>query len=1813
MQRYIQALRAPGPARLSAIAAIFDVAQRQTTLLADGNVHDAVLTCLTIGNDPQAVALAIERLVQLGQSMGGHRDTMNVLLTAFSLLPASETAIALAEAYVTVYFEMSERNNNFVAEFAAFSDISRWKSHPLIRLLLASPSLGTLVSTAVCRGMVRFGLKQGPNFTNWFRRLVWPFTTYVFLHNDGDAATSLVLLDGLARIGSVGGMSASSTVLLHLCKTILPSLPLFTAQSQVIAASVAQTLVDLHHDVDAKTVESTIVHSLIVTAEQIVECHGSPRPFLNAAHVIVRRAFAESQPKACALQMHHVLPILSSIASRCAAEDAIASLTLYKAIVSHESCVSLPWVTLAPGHALTIVWLLPIVSFGHHTTVKSLAMSILCTSVAALRDGGVDKKRAGAEHRVPGDQHPPVISQAQWAHIQVTRLHSSRTYDCFLMDELLSAHVMLAGLMMEATREQMMDEDDYYRPVTASGAGTASRKHSKFHMVLISNLASLFASRGTKLAAYVISMIPVVLQIVATSVACGNIPLALNVLYDLLPILSRAAVPSAVPYIVHALNHTFFSSTGFENLENENLRALGLRLLCRTWVESRSSKAYAALADAMAGHVNDGTRPQMESAYAACLVDIAVYGGGKAADYATAIVDCLGPGPGPDHQRMATHHLPPPSPFIMAAGLGAIASLCESDVLDYVKAWKVVQARVPCLPAHPAPAVQWLRLLSCGIKSRDEGLDEETVHGIIQAVWSRCDSESGTGVEVRTQARRILVTALREHDDLASVFFEAHDPIQVAALLTAEPDAKCFPECEALAALACTYEQKEQKERKSQETSAGGKRPQTHLQGLGRLAATVPTTLLRPYAASGPDRDEVPLAAILSLWSSRDSDAFQRAFLDACSLPSTRLLPGFATPEGSPPAVVLASWIRFIQRWLTTENSASPLHHHRHVLETILCHVNSSSSSPWAIAALVRCSQITSSSIREVVTDALNVLYSRATCSSEGNLGQGWWSAVGATLGSVAEVLGKDASAQRLESLVEVVTEKKDLHAFVGLGLAAKDIGETSPWSPVPMDGVLTGLKGALDSLDFLDSLDSLDSGLQSGGHLDAPSCSLLNTVAYAAADALRGVSSRVGGQIPAHVQNEVKVLQERVASVLRVANSRRRLSAWRGAAGGLFDFYQAAGTLLWTKSELVQEIEDLLLPVVEQSEDGVVGGAAASALGCLFHSLVESFLGHEEPSSAASKEKGTEMISELTYRCIEATKTLMEHRATQVRSRAAAKIGAASGLSSLLLVLPRLDATGSQNTESKDLQPNVKKDHHVSGQRDKQKIIAVLTDAATSDPDPHVRWGVAWPLSWSCWRVRENITKSEKPLNTGAYSLLVDALAKTSVDHFRSIQDSLRAAALLRTLAAIPRIYKLADENGWSGVCRRLCDSEARSKNIESEKSWTSVTEVVRNACVMLAATHAAGTYGAQKDLCEFLLCDVFRRDSSILNTLIFKAPLLELETVVPRAIAALAEGDARSALAELVSIAAAAATTSSSSRQMEVKSNIVRALRAVVLEDGRASVVETVVDVVLLELMDSLKQTMISCAGMIAGLRTFKVKSPTNIENDSSSKFWENVAEFVSAIIESRGWDWVEAREKAFLARPHSLWTFIRAAASFSGLVPATIDVLQVPRAWLFNIGNGDDPNPPDGGGCRETELMVSLMGVTCRGHRLSWLVDWVTSAMLHAEKGNVQVVVRLVASSLTEGEGLESLYNLPMALAVLISSSSGDLSFDGKIVLIQKLLEALILAGEDTDDLVVACWSALRSKIPQPISSDSHNFQLQWGHQLQLWAKTARARQV
>lgn len=53
------------------------------------------------------------------------------------------------------------------------------------------------------------------------------------------------------------------------------------------------------------------------------------------------------------------------------------------------------------------------------------------------------------------------------------------------------------------------------------------------------------------------------------------------------------------------------------------------------------------------------------------------------------------------------------APQVQALALRCISLLCEADSLDFYKAWRVVQAAFPSLPAHPQTAAAWVHPCLC--------------------------------------------------------------------------------------------------------------------------------------------------------------------------------------------------------------------------------------------------------------------------------------------------------------------------------------------------------------------------------------------------------------------------------------------------------------------------------------------------------------------------------------------------------------------------------------------------------------------------------------------------------------------------------------------------------------------------------------------------------------------------------------------------------------------------------------------------------------------------------------------------------------------------------------------------------------------------------------------------------------------------------------------------------------------------------------------------------------------------------------------
>lgn len=73
-------------------------------------------------------------------------------------------------------------------------------------------------------------------------------------------------------------------------------------------------------------------------------------------------------------------------------------------------------------------------------------------------------------------------------------------------------------------------------------------------------------------------------------------------------------------------------------------------------------------------------------------------------------------------------------PCVNALGLTCINMMCEQDVLDFYKAWKIVQRWHPKIPSEDIIACEWVQLIGYG--ALDAHVNPDKVEAILSILWS---------------------------------------------------------------------------------------------------------------------------------------------------------------------------------------------------------------------------------------------------------------------------------------------------------------------------------------------------------------------------------------------------------------------------------------------------------------------------------------------------------------------------------------------------------------------------------------------------------------------------------------------------------------------------------------------------------------------------------------------------------------------------------------------------------------------------------------------------------------------------------------------------------------------------------------------------------------------------------------------------------------------------------------------------------------------------------------------------------------------
>jgi len=356
------------------------------------------------------------------------------------------------------------------------------------------------------------------------------------------------------------------------------------------------------------------------------------------------------------------------------------------------------------------------------------------------------------------------------------------------------------------------------------------------------------------------------------------------------------------------------------------LQAVALRMVCTMWVST--GRGFAHLRESVLSYTQPA-HPALRLAWAETLTEMCLHAGeDKVPELVHAVYQCLTVDV--DAQ-----------PEVVAAGLKSVAALCESDILDFYKTWRVVRPLFPTLPSHPEPAAAWVRLLASG--GLDADFHPEIARGVVDALWAAMQHAAPA---VRQQAYASL--AAFDMSVLESI--DALSPLRdYAALLQWEHNAGALRHCRALVREALTREHSER--RRARGVTATATQQQRDANSvLYKISVSIPKSMLgaggntvTEFLKRVPD---VPPPAALFFWAPPHSAPGIKGSTDAALAAAAAAKEAAAGYErvfraiicggrveeglggcsevGSPLIVLLEAWTAFLRRWCAAHRASAP-------------------------------------------------------------------------------------------------------------------------------------------------------------------------------------------------------------------------------------------------------------------------------------------------------------------------------------------------------------------------------------------------------------------------------------------------------------------------------------------------------------------------------------------------------------------------------------------------------------------------------------------------------------------------------------------------------------------------------------------------------------------------------------------------------------------------------------------------------------------------------------------------------------------------
>ena len=559
-----------------------------------------------------------------------------------------------------------------------------------------------------------------------------PFFCFVLLQY-GNTAIAASLHSNLVRVGS----SLASTAMLRQLSSLLPGYRMQTTEQQCLLDGCATDLLDLffscgcsgrEQEVASEQRESldtllTGISSLLQDMYRLHRGNGSrallktlatissswPRSVFNFCTATTTSTTANTRT---ALLMQ-----LASIGASAAPSDAIPSLSLLHDILSYgnpynnDDCHVLP----RGIHAAITTTLVPVVAFQQVSGVKAWASQIL---------GVLENYSSRCSGTIELEQQQE--QQKEW----VASLH----YDLTLFAKTTKLPKGASVNMHPATWHTLLSLI-YSPPSTA--LCTEQAIATMLHVVRVVQGMSL-------------PTLSLCIHRIQSLVAEEDEPglgknnkkskrkralsshTIVRLLYAIPLLATTTTTTNALPFIVRAIQPLLSSPTPL-------LQAVAVRMLCMLW--TTTGRGFPHLRTALLSYTTPTPTSHSKAlalAWSQSVIDVCTKDGQRAGELIHAIttsIQCL-------HS----------DPDICAFGLQCIAHLCENDVLDFYKAWRVVHGYIPKMPsASDAAAAAWLRLLGSGCFDVEKH-PPEISRRIVDALWKGVTTHASSFVRGQAAA-----------------------------------------------------------------------------------------------------------------------------------------------------------------------------------------------------------------------------------------------------------------------------------------------------------------------------------------------------------------------------------------------------------------------------------------------------------------------------------------------------------------------------------------------------------------------------------------------------------------------------------------------------------------------------------------------------------------------------------------------------------------------------------------------------------------------------------------------------------------------------------------------------------------------------------------------------------------------------------------------------------------------------------------------------------------------------------------------------